>query len=298
MTPESDLHPSARFVCGEVRGGIDPAHERVELPGLEGVLYSHPCHGSSGGDVHFLSVCGSGLLARVCLADVAGHGETIASVGAEMHAHLRRSVDTIDEGRVLARLDRQLEAAGLDTMTTAALATYYPPRRRLTVSYAGHPPGWLYSAADRRWRRLDGPADEATRASRPVDLPLGTRLGPAYTRRHFPVATGDRFLLVTDGVLEATAPDGRVFGDSGVERILDDGGTAADSVGDLADRLLEALRTHAASHVLAHDDVTFFVAEIVPGPPGPAVWHVVKNRVLSRLVTSGPAPVTTRPSGV
>ena len=39
-------------------------------------------------------------------------------------------------------------------MTTAVLATYYPPRRRLTVSYAGHPTGWLFRADTGAWARL------------------------------------------------------------------------------------------------------------------------------------------------
>jgi phosphoserine phosphatase RsbU/P len=101
-----------------------PVYERVVLPGLRGVLYSRPCSGASGGDIHYLSVCGSGLLSRICLADVAGHGETVAAVGTAMHTHLLRSVDTIDERRVLTRMDSRLEASGLQAMTTAALVTY------------------------------------------------------------------------------------------------------------------------------------------------------------------------------
>lgn len=148
-------HSSEGFTCGEVRGGTSTVYERVALPGLKGVLYSRPCTGASGGDIHYPSVCGSGLLSRVCLADVAGHGETIAAVGREMHAHLLRSVDVIDERKVLARLDRWLDEASLRAMTTAVLATYYPPSRRLTVTYAGHPPGWLYRARERRYCSLE-----------------------------------------------------------------------------------------------------------------------------------------------
>ena len=141
------------LACGEVRGGTTPVYDRFALPGLRGVLYSRPCSGASGGDIHYLSVCGSGLVSRVCVADVAGHGETIAVVGTAMHAHLLRSVDVIDERKVLTRMDRQLEASGLRAMTTAALLTYVSPSRRLTVAYAGHPPGWLYRAREKTWGR-------------------------------------------------------------------------------------------------------------------------------------------------
>ena len=128
---------SSGFVCSEIRGGNEPIHDRVEMPGLSGVLYSNPCRGAGGGDLHYMSVCGSGLLARVCLADVAGHGETISAVGVEMHALLRRSVDTIDERKVLTTLDRRLEDANRRAMTTAVLLTYYPQHRPVAGTHGG-----------------------------------------------------------------------------------------------------------------------------------------------------------------
>jgi sigma-B regulation protein RsbU (phosphoserine phosphatase) len=270
------LETAPRFTCGEVRGGNHPIHELVELPGIRGVLYSSPCGGARGGDVHYLSICGSGLLSRLCLADVAGHGETVEAVGREMHACLRRSVDMVDQRRVLSALDARLVATGLSAQTTAALATYYPPSRRLSVSYAGHPPGWIYRGADRRWAPLVSEAP-SPRAGL-VDLPLGTGLGPSFARHRFVMNPGDRVLLVTDGVLEAAAPDGAHFGDSALTALL-----AADTSGDLtrlATTLLEALHAHTGADRLVHDDVSFLLLEIVPGPPGPALWHVVKNRLL------------------
>jgi serine phosphatase RsbU (regulator of sigma subunit) len=271
---------AAGFTCGEVRGGNGVIYERLALPGLRGVLYSRPCSGASGGDIHYVSVCGSGLLARVCLADVAGHGPTIAAVGVEMHAHLRRSVDVIDERRVLSRMDRRLDAKGLRAMTTAVLATYYPPSRRLTVSYAGHPTGWLYRAHDRAWTPLRLPSPALPRPSF-VNLPLGTRLSPTFTRHRFRVSPGDRMVLVTDGVIETTSPDDVPFGAEGISALLaGDGG----SLEALAAGILSALHAHAATDELAHDDVTFLVAEFEAGPPGPAIWHVVRNRLLARFV--------------
>ena len=86
IASESTPAPPTGFACGEVRGGNGTIHAQVALPGLRGVLYSRPCAGASGGDIHYLSVCGSGLLARVCLADVAWHGSAVAAVGTEMHA--------------------------------------------------------------------------------------------------------------------------------------------------------------------------------------------------------------------
>jgi phosphoserine phosphatase RsbU/P len=215
----------------------------------------------------------------VCVADIAGHGDTLATVGAEMHAHLRRSVNTIDERRVLRSLDRRLSAVEAHALTTAALLTYYAPARRLTVSYAGHPRGWLYRAATREWLRLE--AGDATPGSGPlVDLPLATGFSPAFARRKLRVDPGDRILLVTDGVLEAPSPEGDEFGADGVARVLQQHDGPCEEVGAA---LLAALLAHVRCDALTHDDVTFFLGEFVEGPVGPALWHVVRNRVLRPL---------------
>src|SRR5918994_2600785 len=83
IASESSPTPATSFACAEVRGGNGTIHAQVMLPGLRGVLYSRPCAGATGGDIHYLSVCGSGLLARVCLADVAGNGTGVAARRAE-----------------------------------------------------------------------------------------------------------------------------------------------------------------------------------------------------------------------
>jgi len=276
--------PAVGLICGEVRGGNEPVWTVVDLPGLTGVLYSHPCHGASGGDVHYCSMCNSGIIARVCLADVAGHGERVASVARVMHTELRASVNSWDEREVMQALDVRLEQSGLKAITTAALLSYRPWKQLLTVSYAGHPPGWIYRAADggpRRWERLL--MTEAVAAG-PADLPLGTGFGPSYSRTRVRAVPGDRLLFVTDGVLEAPAPDEGEFGEAGVERVLADCVAAGHGCEGLGSALVEALRAHTGVDPMTHDDVSFYVAEITPPPPGPQVWQIVKNRIIPSLI--------------
>jgi hypothetical protein len=263
------------LACAEVKGGTQPVHDVIELPGLQGVLYSMPCEATRGGDVHYLSVCGSGLLSRVCVADVAGHGGAVAAVSHETYDQLRRSVDIVDDRRVFRALDQRLNRIGEPTLTTAVLATYFPPSRRLSISYAGHPEAWLYKRAERTWMPIEAePA--APKAAAPVGLPLGTGLSPAFTRRRIKVEAGDRVLLLTDGVLEATSPDGVEFGQDRLEQVLR---AHAGGCGELVDELLAALRAHTGRERLVHDDVTIMAAEVVAGPRGPAIWHVIKNRL-------------------
>src|SRR5215470_13786358 len=170
----------ARLVCSEVWGGNRPIHCPVDLPGVRGILFSQPAEGGRGGDVHYLSVCGSGILARMCVADVVGHGETVARISGELHAELRRLMNWPDERRVFRGLNRRLHKIGIDAMTTAAAVSYYPPRRKLSVSYAGHPPAWFYRKAEQRWRLLrverDGRSDGF------VDGPLAIDPDASYTR--------------------------------------------------------------------------------------------------------------------
>jgi serine phosphatase RsbU (regulator of sigma subunit) len=275
-----------QLVCSEVWGGNRPIHAPVELPGLSGVLYSQPCDGGRGGDVHYLSVCGSGILSRVCLADVAGHGETVAAIGSEMHSHLRRCMNQFDQRRVLAKLNKRLEALGLHAMTTAAAVTYYPPSRTLSVSYAGHPPGWYFSNESRTWSRLT--LDARTAADHYIDLPLAISTGVHYTSRKLRAEMGDRFLLITDGVLEAPGSNGRFFGEEGVEEVLSASlGADCDTI---ADALLSELQRHCGNTTLTHDDVSFVLIEIVPGPPEPHLWLALRNRLIRpRGNAPGPA---------
>ena len=109
--PSPDLS-AVQVTCAQVRGGNRAVHAPIDLPGIRGVVYSRPCDGGRGGDVHYLSVCGSGLLSHICLADVVGHGEKVAGVSATMHALLKRSMNWTDQRRVLRELNQDLQARG------------------------------------------------------------------------------------------------------------------------------------------------------------------------------------------
>ncbi|MHC4141141.1 MAG: hypothetical protein ACYSUF_04395, partial [Planctomycetota bacterium] len=112
-----------RIQCAEIWGGNHTIHTPVSLPGMRGVLFSRSCSGRRGGDLHYLSMCGSGILSRVCIADVVGHGAPVSDVGRKIHALMRRHVNWPDHRRMLRLLNRALERMGLDALTTAAVLT-------------------------------------------------------------------------------------------------------------------------------------------------------------------------------
>src|SRR5262249_39256908 len=92
---------------------------------------------------------------------------------------------------------------------------------------------------------------------------------------------GDRLLVVTDGVLETPNARGEQFGTERVEGVLQE--HRDESIGALAERVLDALRLHAGTDGLAHDDVTFLLVEFVEGPTfGEHLWLAIRNRVLPK----------------
>jgi len=265
--------PPMRMTCQEVWGGIRPVYSPIELPGVRGVLYSQPCRGGRGGDVHYLSICGSGITSRMCLADVAGHGEEVATVSEALHAQLRNSIDLPDQRRILRRLNLRLSRMGVHCMTTMVALTHFPPTRLVSVSYAGHEPGWLYNARQDAWSRLQ----PGERPGVHYDLPLGVEPRVRFTRLKCRVRPGDRVLLVTDGVLELPDYHGQPFGAAGVLAVLER--NRREPCVSVAAALLAALTAHAGKNVFVHDDVTFLLVEFVKEIRGTGLLHALRNRL-------------------
>jgi serine phosphatase RsbU (regulator of sigma subunit) len=263
--------------CSELWGGNRPADAPVASAGLRGRIFSQPSGGVRGGDVHYLSVCGSGLLSRIVVADVAGHGETVSRVSGEIHSMLRRYMDRLGgELSLLRELNERLIDGRLHSMVTAAVVGYYPPSRTLSVSYAGHPAAWFYRRGTQRWSRLEADAPPAG-GDRPYNLPLAVEPKTAFTRRRERVEFGDRLLLLTDGVTDTRSDRRELFGEERVTDVLERNHNAA--LGDLSSVLVSELRAFSRDPALRHDDVTSLLFEFVPGPPGPAVWTAIRNRL-------------------
>jgi serine phosphatase RsbU (regulator of sigma subunit) len=285
-----------QFVCSEVWGGNRPIETAVALPGLRGKVYSRPVGGSRGGDVHFLSACDSGVLARACLADVAGHGDEVAAVSSEIHRLLKRFVNLSDQRVFLQALNRRLAEGELSVMTTAVALSYYPTNRSLSVSYAGHPPALFFDHQRGSWESLSAPA-----ATGLADLPMGVDPDTSFARRRLRAAPGDRVAVFTDGVLEAPAfrapggSDGAIVTEKpelfGIQRVVEFFNQERDrSPAQLVDGLIERLVEFTRDPALHHDDVSVMVLEIVPSEGGPLLWKALRNRVVRPMLGRPKAP--------
>jgi sigma-B regulation protein RsbU (phosphoserine phosphatase) len=269
---------SVGLVCNEVWGGNRAFYGPIELPGMRGVLFSQASDGTRGGDVHYLSVCGSGLISRACLADVTGHGESVAAISQSMHDLLRRSVNRMDESKVLRKLNLRLHARDDGSFVTAAALTYFPPTRRLSIGYAGHEPAWHFDTPRQRWSQLE-------LVPRPglFDMALAIEPKTRYTRCVRHVAVGDRLLMITDGVLEAPNEAGELFGRERLANLLHDARDQAPQT--LVPVIIEALREHTNGAQLHHDDVSLLMIEFVDNLKNSALWTAVRNRFLPRRRT-------------
>ncbi len=111
--------------CMEIFGGTDAREVSVKTPGLQGWLYSRPFEGDDdGGDVHYLSLCGGGIVTRIVVADVSGHGKHVAEVAGKLRAILRKNINRKSQTRLVGALNRQFSAmAQLSKFATAVVAT-------------------------------------------------------------------------------------------------------------------------------------------------------------------------------
>lgn len=205
-----------KIACQEVRGGNLRAAYEAELPGLTGWISCQPVAPSpGGGDVYYMSACGKGVMARVVLADVAGHGEGVSVAAGRLRDTLRRHVERWDQSTLIRQLnDNFLRGAERISFATAFVASFYSTTGELLFTNAGHVPPLWYRASIREWSFLL----ESTPLSKEiVDLPLGLIAGTSYSQTAIQLEPGDLLLLYTDGVNEAHDESGTQLG---LERLL------------------------------------------------------------------------------
>ena len=138
----------------------------------------------------------------VLIADVSGHGVPAALSASMLKVALRAQTDRMDRpAEVLSGLNRTLGGMLGNQFITAAYVYFDPLRRELQYAGAGHPPMLLWHAATKTVESLEenglflGPFPAAEYSA------LGARFEP-----------GDRCLLYTDGLVEASNRQDEEFG--------------------------------------------------------------------------------------
>ena len=250
-----------RLACLELRGGNHLAAYPAELPGLTGWVSCRPLHPSPrGGDLYFLSACSQGVIARVALADVAGHGEVVSSAAIRLSEALRKHVDHWDQSILIRQLNDSFLKGAADTpYATAFLASFYSGSGELLFTNAGHLPPLWYRAATREWSLL---YDSTPHSKEIVDLPLGLIAGTSYSQTAVQLEVGDLLLLYTDGINESCDESGEQLGLDGLLSIAQS--LPTESAAAAGQGLLSAIERFRGP-VPAADDVTVVALQRQPG---------------------------------
>jgi serine phosphatase RsbU (regulator of sigma subunit) len=235
--------------CMEIRGGSRAVDEAFDTPGLDVWLYSRPFQGAErGGDLHYVSVCGGGVITRLVVADVSGHGAKVAEFSEALRLLMRKNINTKSQTRLVRALNRQFgQSTGSLRFATAVIATYLASNHSLTTCNAGHPRPLWYHSANGTWRSL---ARESAGAG---NLPLGLDDESPYNQFSVLLGTGDVVLFYTDALTEAFDPAGRMLGEEGLLSLAQE--LDLSQPDRIATSLLAGVDRHRAGRP-ADDDVT------------------------------------------
>lgn len=265
---------SHRLECMEIWGGNHATDNAVSVTGIDCWVLSEPYGGDAfGGDMHFVSTCGSGRIARFTLADVAGHGRSVSDVAVNLRRLMRKHINRLDQTRFARDLNKEfglLTEQG--TFATALLASYYAPTDHLIICNAGHPPPLWYRSRLGAWAPLTHSMPE--RSQEANNLPLGIIEPTTYHQFAVRLEVGDLVLVYSDALIEASNPAGELLGNDG---LLEHVGRLDPAHPETFGRAL--LRTVAdyRNNAPAEDDVTLVLLHHNGGnPPGQSIGDMMK----------------------
>jgi phosphoserine phosphatase RsbU/P len=255
--------------CMEIWGGCDAVSRVVRLPGVDLWVLSRPHEGADcGGDIHYVSLCGGGLVTRAVVADVSGHGERVAQSARALRDLVRRNINRKSQDRLVGELNRQFaDLSSGRRFATAIVATYLADKDRLTIHNAGHPHPIWYRANLGRWELMTASAFSNMPSTQPptapADLPFGLDPETPYHSAEVVLARGDVVVFYTDALTEATGPDGHLLGEQGLLTLA--ATLPLTDPGRLGAELLAAVETHQGE-TLHDDDLTMLVLQHHAGP--------------------------------
>jgi sigma-B regulation protein RsbU (phosphoserine phosphatase) len=255
----SDTSPThLHLACMEIWGGKHEANASLALSGIAAWVASQPhLESEEGGDIHYVSQCGSGHILRFLLADVAGHGASVSGVAADLRKLMRRHVNKLDNSRFARALNDEFTMLNTDGIfATAVLVTWFRPSRQLIIANAGHPRPLWYRAATGSWERLE--QDKVQVDEKAANLPLGVIEGTPYHQFAVTLDVGDLVLIYTDALLEARNPAGRQLNEIGLLGLARSIDPAAPA--DYGPALLEAVADYRGG-AAPDDDQTLMVVQ-------------------------------------
>jgi sigma-B regulation protein RsbU (phosphoserine phosphatase) len=185
----------------------------------------------------------------ILVADVSGHGVPAALIASMVKVAIAAQKAQADRpAAVLAGMNETLAGRLGGQYVTAAYLFLDREAGFMRYSAAGHPPLL-------RWRRDEARPPEIEENG----LPLGMMDVAEYRQLEQPLEAGDRFLLYTDGLVDATNKTGEFFT---IERVKESVAAGAGLATEpLADLILA--RTRGWADEVAADDLTVVLVDCV-----------------------------------
>jgi phosphoserine phosphatase RsbU/P len=193
----------------------------------------------------------------VLVCDVMGHGVRAGLLTALVRGVVEEmGIRAENPAHVLGEINYSLmpivEQTGQPVFATAFFGVIDVATRSLTYGNAGHPAPLVLRANHNEIGRL-APADPE---------PAAGLLGNFnYTRHECEFAPGDLLLGYTDGVLEASDAQGRIFGEDGMRALLSR--NRGRRGGEVCDQILRQVEIHSGRNNF-EDDVCLVAIEAAP----------------------------------
>jgi sigma-B regulation protein RsbU (phosphoserine phosphatase) len=185
----------------------------------------------------------------ILIADVTGHGLPAALIASMLQVSLAAQIAHASEpAQVLAGLNHALCGKFAQHFVTAAYLFVDMEKESMSYASAGHPPLLL-------WQRSNRSALEVCDNG----LLLGHSPEATYPVVQMPVEPGDRAVLYTDGIIEATNLSGEEFGEDRFKRLLDI--NCSLGANEFSDALLDELSRWSGQGQCQKDDITLLMVD-------------------------------------
>jgi serine phosphatase RsbU (regulator of sigma subunit) len=267
---------SEQLVCWKVWGGNERTHRDLSIPGFDGSLYSNPYKSKVGGDLYYMSACGSGAISRMCLADVSGHGESMAPVSQWFESAFSKQIHLENSSQVLKAVNAKAVSHAFSGFSTAICASYNSLNGLFQFSYAGHPPIRICRNGSEHWEEL---ICDTPNSNGHWNLPLGVSPETKFSVGETTLRPGDRIALFTDGLIEARNANGDMLGDAIWESTL-----RSETVSMQAATFLQTVEGHVGDNREMDDDLTLILLDAKAYQEGNKYTLLFKNNVWDKIV--------------
>ena len=269
------MNDSIELVCWKVWGGNKRANIELSIPGLEGVLHANPYQSAKGGDLYYMSACGSGAVARFCLADVSGHGEIMAPISEWFEKAFSKQIHRENPNDVLCAVNEQAVASSFQGFSTAICASYNSLNGNFQYCYSGHPYIRIRRNGSEQWQELNYTVPDSAELR---NLPLGVSSATKYSIGRTKLEPGDQLVLFTDGLCEARDEHGIQIGTTIWEQL-----PPCNTAAKLLDSVLQQVYEWIGYKKELEDDLTIISFDVQPYQRGNKYSLLLRNHLWAKM---------------